>query len=97
MNFFKMNEKPIEIEYEYPYDDEELDPIVFFRFDGEKYYLYDFIRCHNNPWVGENNFPDYIHGYNWYTMGIFAPMYIEITDDEYINVYGECGLDLEEE
>ncbi len=66
---------------------EELDFEPSFWFENRRWYLKDFIRCHNNPWVGADSFPEYIHGYD--AENYFNPIFIELVGDEAVNSYRE--------
>ena len=60
----------------------------YFKHKGKRYYLDDFIRCHDNPWIGTSHYPSYIHGY--YAREYYHPMYIEIERrGEAVKVYRE--------
>lgn len=84
VKFVKQNEEPIHI---IPPNEYSLNPSPSFMDDsGGQYYLSEFIRCHNNPWITDN-FPEYIHAYH--EDYIWNPLYIELIDDEHINIYEE--------
>ena len=85
--YTKQNEDWIEIEYVEDEHDEERDFQPSFWWNNRRYYLDDFLRCHNNPWVSDN-FPEYIHGYE--VNEYYRPLFIEIADSgDCLNVY-EC-------
>jgi hypothetical protein len=65
---------------EYLNPEEYIQPYI--EFENETHWLTDFIETHNNPWVN-NNYPDFIHGYN--IVSIFRPMFIEISES------GDCA------
>lgn len=89
--FKKLNDEMIEIEYipdEHGYRDCE----PSFWFENERWYLSDFIRVHNNPWLSLDEFPEYIHGMlNDGTWRMYeSPLFVELCDDgEHLNVYEE--------
>lgn len=89
--FKKLNDEMIEIEYipdEHGYRDCE----PSFWFENERWYLSDFIRVHNNPWLSLEEFPEYIHGMlNDGTWRMYeSPLFVELCDDgEHLNVYEE--------
>ena len=49
---------------------------AFFYHKGRRIPMNKVIRCHNNPWIGEGNFPEHIHGY--YAENIFNPLFVQI-------------------
>lgn len=86
--FVKLNNEPIEITY---VDSEEGDFVPAFDWNGETYYLDDFIRCHNNPW-GEIDCPDYIHAYD--STNYYNPIFIGVDDSgEYVDIYEQSEMD----
>ena len=87
MSFAKQNTEEILIEYVADEHDEEKDFQPSFWFFNRRYYLSDFVRVHNNPWIGASEFPEFIHGME--ADEYFHPLFIEIVDDEYVNVYEE--------
>ena len=90
--FVKINEEPIPIEYVEDEHEESRDFEPSFWWWNRRYYLDDFIRMHNNPWIGNGSeFPDYIHGME--SDQYFHPVFIELVDGEYVNVYEERSKD----
>ena len=88
--FLKKNDQPIQIEYVADEHLSERDFTPSFWFWNRRYYLADFIRCHNNPWIGSglgDDFPEHIHGFE--ADNYWSPLYIEIVGGEYVNVYEE--------
>ena len=85
--FIKLNEDWIPVEYVEDEHDSEKDFQPSFWWWGKRYFLDDFIRLHNNPWVSDTDVPDYIHAfYDSYTENL----YIELDEaGENINVYKE--------
>ena len=81
MDKYKRISDWIEIEYVEDEHDEEMDfkPSFWLAAAGwnRRFYLENFIRTHNNPWVG-GEWPDYIHGYESDTY--YSPLFIEISD-----------------
>lgn len=60
----------------------------YFQHNGKRYRLDDFIRCHDNPWIGNGNFPSYIHGY--YAHEYYNPIFIEISPrGDAVKIYTE--------
>ena len=66
------------------YDNLEPSNKLGFWWNNYFYFLDDFVRCHNNPWLGEATYPDYIHGVE--ATNPHNPLYIE-TDGDFIDVY----------
>lgn len=87
MKFVKQNTEPIPIEYVEDEHEESRDFTPSFWWWNHRYYLEDFIRCHNNPWLGYVEFPEFIHGYE--DNNYYDPLYIEILDDKEVNIYLE--------
>lgn len=85
--FVKMNDEPIEIETVVDEHEERNDYKPSFWYWGRRYFLEDFIRTHNNPWLGCSEFPEYIHGVQ--ADVYFRPIFIELIGDEFVNVYEE--------
>ena len=89
-NYIKLNDEPIEIEYVADEHQEEKDfePSFWLAAPGynKRYYLDDFMRTHDNPWI-VSDFPDYIHGIE--SDNYYRPIYIEIIDGAAVNVYEE--------
>ena len=96
VEFTKLNDEPIEIEYVPKDDSDELEPS--FMFEGERHWLQDFVRTHNNPWLGDDSdYPDYIHAVD--IVNYYNKMAIELVDgrgDE-VNVYRMDEKKLEKE
>lgn len=85
--FVKQNSEPVSIEYVEDEHDESRDFEPSFWWDNRRYFLADFIFCHNNPWVGCTEYPDYIHGCE--SDNYYDPLYIELLNDEELNIYLE--------
>lgn len=83
--YIKLNKEPIGIEYIPDEHEEENDFKPSFWFNNKRYFLENFIRCHNNLFGGSDNFPEYIHGYE--SEEYYNPLYIELISDEAVNVY----------
>ena len=86
--FKKINVEPIEIEYVEDEHDEDRDfqPSFWLAAAGynRRYYLEDFTRVHNNPWIG-GDWPENIHAVE--SEEYYNPIYIELIDDSAVNVY----------
>ena len=93
MAFVKINEEPIEIEYVEDEHEESRDFDPSFWYYNKRYYLDDFIRVHDNPWMTFggllDEWPEYIHGVE--ADEYYHPLYIELIGDEAVNVYEERG------
>lgn len=87
-DFKKLNDEPIEIEYVADEHDESRDFVPSFWFENRRHYLDDYVRVHDNPWFSSyDNFPNYIHGVEG---DVYShPLFVEIIDGEYVNVYRE--------
>ena len=90
-NFIKINDDPIEIEFVEDEHEEERDYIPSFWLAApgynRRYYLKDFVRVHNNPWIG-GDWPENIHAME--SEEYYHPIYIEIIGGEAVNVYEEA-------
>ena len=80
----KLNVEPIEIEYVEDEHEESRDFTPSFWWNNRRYYFKDFLRTHDNPWVG-GDFPEYIHAYE--SENYYNPLYIELIGDGAVNVY----------
>lgn len=86
--YVKINTEPIEIEYVEDEHNENRDFEPSFWCNNRRYYLTDFTRIHDNPFICGDNFPDYIHGIENETY--YRPLFIElINNDTAVNAY-EC-------
>lgn len=85
--FVKQNKDPILIESVPDEHEEAYDFVPSFWWNNRRYFLQDFIRCHNNPWIGSVEFPEYIHAYE--ADQYVNPLFIELIGDEHINIYEE--------
>ena len=85
--FKQLNEEPIPIECVPDEHDETRDFHPSFWWNSRRYYTEDFVRTHNNPWIGAAEYPEYIHAYeaNEYV----RPLYLELIGDAEVNVYEE--------
>ena len=93
MAFVKINDEPIEIERVEDEHEESRDFDPSFWFYNKRYYLSDFIRVHDNPWMtfggALDEWPEYIHGVQ--SDEYYHPLFIELIGDEAVNVYEERG------
>ena len=85
--FVKLNDEPIPIEYVEDEHEESRDFQPSFWWYNRRYYLDDFIRCHNNPWYPGYGIPDHIHGVE--ADNYRSPLFIELIGDDAVNVYRE--------
>ena len=86
MEYTRQNIDPIEIEYVEDEHDETRDFQPSFWYDNHRFYLDNFIRTHNNPWMS-GDFPEYIHGVE--ADEYYNPLFIELISDVAVNVYRE--------
>ena len=82
--YIKVSKFPIEIHH-MPDEDPRYDFAPSFLFNGARYWLKDFIRCHGTPWINSKDFPEYIDAFqgNEYNF----PLYIHMNADQTIEVY----------
>lgn len=82
--FEKQNYEPVAIEYFEDIEDESRAIRPGFVWNDCRYYLDQFVRCHNNPWILDT-FPEHIHAmqYDQY----YEPLFLEIIGGEYVNIY----------
>lgn len=83
----KLNKEPIRIETVPDEHDESLDFEPSFWWNNRRYHLKNFIRTHNNPWVG-GQWPEFIHAYE--AEEYHNPLYIELIGDDAVNIYKEA-------
>ena len=84
-----LNEEPILVETVLDEHEESLDYEPSFWFWNRRYYLKDFIRAHNNPWVSVD-YPENIYGYE--AGNYYDPLYIELIGSAFVNVYKEAEI-----
>lgn len=88
--FKKLSDEPIPIEYVLDEHEESRDFVPSFWFRNRRHYLDDYVRTHNNPWIGCAEFPEYIHGME--SEAYVKPLFIEIVDNgDAVNVYEEIA------
>ena len=77
IDFKKLNDEPIAIEYVEDDHEEDRDFQPSFWFENRRHFMDDFVRAHNNPWVcGE--WPEFIHGME---VGVYHnPLFVEIVN-----------------
>ncbi len=84
---YEILEKNIPIECVEDEHDSERDFEPSFWYWNKRYYLNDFIRVHNNPWVLDD-YPSFIHGYE--SENYYSPLFIGLDDAcETVTVYRE--------
>ena len=92
--FELQNVEPLKIEQVPDEHDETRDYHESFWWNNHRYYIEDFIRCHNNPWFCSDA-PEYIHGVE--SENYYNPIYIELIDDYSfdggVNIYKEIRVD----
>lgn len=82
--FVKQNDEPVAIEYFEDTEDESLAIRPGFVWNDCRYYLDQFMRCHNNPWILDT-FPEHIHAMQ--CDQYYEPLFLEIIGGEYVNIY----------
>ena len=82
--FVKQNDEPVVIDYIIDRHSEDMTIKPSFVWNGCRYYLDQFIRCHNNPWILDT-FPEHIHAmqYDQY----YEPLFLEFVGGDYVNIY----------
>ena len=85
--FIKQNKEPVPIECVPDEHEEARDFLPSFWWNNRRYFIQDFIRCHNNPWIGPVDYPEHIHAYE--ADQYVNPLFIELVDQEHINIYEE--------
>ena len=88
MEYVKLNRVPIKL-----YESRRRENMKFteetqtyFNWKNKRYYLQDFTRTHNNPWV-HDIFPEHIHGMQ--TNEYYNPLFVELIEDTHVNIYQE--------
>lgn len=61
------------------------DILFYFEFDGNKYYLNDFLRVHDNPWFSGDDFPTIIDGV--YSNDTVDPIFVHLIGDWAVDIY----------
>lgn len=84
----RLNDEPLEIEYVEDEHQEENDFKPSFWFNNKRYFIDDFTRTHDNPWVG-GDWPEFIHAFE--SEEYYHPLYIELIGDCVVNVYERCN------
>ena len=88
VSFVKQNTEPIPIDTIEDEHESIRDYQPSFWWNNRRYYLDDFIRCHNNPWISHGSeFPEHIHGYE--SDCYVNPLFIELIGDSAVNIYHE--------
>ena len=85
---FKLKSDWIEIEHVPDEHEEKNNFKPSFWYWNRRYFLEDFVRVHNNPWIRCSEFPDYIHGME--SDQYVNPLFIEISEaGDAVRVYEE--------
>ena len=82
--FVKQNYEPVAIEYFEDTEDESLTIRPGFVWNDCRYYLDQFMRCHNNPWILDT-FPEHIHAMQ--CDQYYEPLFLELVGSDYVNIY----------
>lgn len=85
--FIKQNSEPVPIEYVEDEHEEFRDFQPSFWWNNRRYFLDDFTRCHNNPWLGYTEYPEHIHAFE--SDNYHDPLFLELLNDEELNIYQE--------
>ena len=85
--FIKQNSEPVPIECVEDEHEESRDFQPSFWWNNRRYFLDDFTRCHNNPWLGYTEYPEHIHAFE--SDNYHDPLFIELLNDEELNIYLE--------
>ena len=89
--FKKLNDTPIPIEHVPDEHEEARDFLPSFWWCNRRYFLDDFTRCHDNPFVS-GTYPDYIHAYE--LDNYVHPLFISTPDNSHVDIYEErCVTD----
>ena len=83
--FQRLNNGPVDIEYVPDEHEEARDFEPSFWFDNRRYFISDFIKVQNNPWIGNLDYPEYIHAME--TDNYYDPLYVELIGDSQVNIY----------
>lgn len=82
--FVKLNDEPVEITF-----NEDDAPV--FDWNGNTYYIDDFYKVRNNPWIEVIDCPEYIHACD---MDWTHPLFIGLDDSgEYVDIYEQSKMD----
>lgn len=80
---------PIELQSDYvPFQPDDYvggDTLFYFEFEGNKYYLNDFLRVHDNPWFSGDDFPTIIDGV--YSNDTVDPIFVHLIGDYAVDIY----------
>lgn len=87
--YIRLNTEPISIEYVPDEHEEKNDFKPSFWFNNKRYFIEDFVRVHNNPWINDT-FPEFIHAME--QDNYFNPLFIELINDETLNIYEERSV-----
>ena len=85
--FIKQNSEPVPIECVEDEHEESRDFQPSFWWNNRRYFLDDFTRCHNNPWLGYTEYPEHIHAFE--SDNYHDPLFLELMNDEELNIYLE--------
>ncbi|MBO4847058.1 MAG: hypothetical protein J5525_12310 [Lachnospiraceae bacterium] len=90
--FRRLNDEPIKIECVEDEHEEANDFKPSFWFNNKRYFIENFPSV-NSPWVG-GTWPEFIHAFE--AEEYVNPIYIEIIDGAYVNVYESVMIESEE-
>ena len=75
--FIKQNSEPVPIECVEDEHEESRDFQPSFWWNNRRYFLDNFTRCHNNPWLGYTEYPEHIHAFE--SDNYHDPLFLELT------------------
>lgn len=84
IKYIKVSKQPLEIHF-LPDQDPRYEMQPSFVFNGCRYFLKDFLRIKNSPWIKKDNFPDYIDAYQACEYNM--PLFLHLYDDQTVDVY----------
>lgn len=82
--FIKVSKYPLEIHY-MPDEDSRYNFTPSFVFNGSRYWLKDFISCHDTPWVNSKEFPSYLDAFQGNEFNF--PLYLHLNENKTVDVY----------
>lgn len=86
--YIRQNDKPVPIEFVEDEHEASRNFQPSFWWNNRRYYLDNFIRCHNNPWIGSaSEFPEHIHAFE--SDNYHDPLFLELIEDKAVNIYLE--------
>lgn len=88
MDTFKLVSDWIDIEWINSKDENDNPHLTpTFTFENNTYCISAFMRTHDNPWIGNNIYPEYIHAFNPNPRDESEHIFIELNGDTQVRVY----------